>query len=226
MQKNNPKWSLVLLALGPDAHIIHHAGRFPVIQERPEKMAHPGSFLLIVMCCAQSSAPPPPLLFCPIVLSIVIVLPKVDPRNKVGMIDHAVLDALHHDCPPPLPPQQQRVLLAPGKNNDDGNDNDNKDNLIRFANNASLAISCICGCVGGPTSTAAAAAVAAVNASSCGKGIKQSTSNKQKFMAKRMAEVWSRLPADNGNAAKATVDGCGCSNCSGSQGNGGGRWLS
>ncbi len=116
-------------------------------------------------------------------------------------------------------------MLVPGKNNDDDNDDDNKDNFILFANNASLAFSRLCGCIGGPTSMVAAAVVAAANASSCDKGIKQSTSNRQKFMAKRTAEVWPRPPVDNGNAAKATVDGCGCSNCGGSQGNGGGQWL-
>ncbi len=31
--KNNPKWSLVLLAPGPDGHLIRHHGLFPVIQK-------------------------------------------------------------------------------------------------------------------------------------------------------------------------------------------------
>ncbi len=72
------------------------------------------------------------------------------------------------------------------------------------------------------------------------KNNQQSKSNK--MGAKRMAEVWRWLPADMGNAATATAmqqakatrqwrcgngngDGCGCGGCSGSLGNGGGRWL-
>ncbi len=51
-------------------------------------------------------------------------------------------------------------------NDDDDNDNDNEDNLFRFANNATLALSHLWERVGGPTSTAAAAAVAAANSSS------------------------------------------------------------
>jgi hypothetical protein len=31
--KNNPKWGLVLLASGPDGHLIRCTGHFPVIQQ-------------------------------------------------------------------------------------------------------------------------------------------------------------------------------------------------
>ncbi len=75
--------------------------------------------------------------------------------------------------PPPLPQCQQGVLLMPHNNDDNDNNNDDKDDLVRFANNASLALSSLCGRVSGPTSTAAAAAAEAANASSLGKGIKQ-----------------------------------------------------
>jgi hypothetical protein len=55
-------------------------------------MAHPGSFLCQVMCWAQSQSPIPSLssfalLF--LVLSLFAML-KVDLRNKVDMIVHAI----------------------------------------------------------------------------------------------------------------------------------------
>ncbi len=59
-------------------------------------------------------------------------------------------------------------MLAPHDDNDDDNDdddnNDDKDDLVWFANNASLALYHFCGCIGGQFNTAAvAAAVAAAN---------------------------------------------------------------
>jgi hypothetical protein len=57
-------------------------------------------------------------------------------------------------------------LLAPRDNDNDDNDDDDEDNLVRFTNNVSLALSRLCGHVGGLMSMAAAAAAAAANASS------------------------------------------------------------
>ncbi len=52
-------------------------------------------------------------------------------------------------------------------NNDDNNiNNDEENTLIRFANNASLALSHLCGHVRRPTNTEAAAAAAVAKASS------------------------------------------------------------
>jgi hypothetical protein len=64
-------------------------------------------------------------------------------------------------------------LLTLCDNNNDDNDNNeennDKDNLFRFTNNASLALSHLCQCLGGPMNVAVAAVVvaaAAANANS------------------------------------------------------------
>ena len=72
--KNNPKWGLVLLALGPDGHLLRHPGLFFCHTEISIKMARPISFLLIVILCCVVLIylpQPPPLFFCPIVFVIV-----------------------------------------------------------------------------------------------------------------------------------------------------------
>ena len=53
-------------------------------------MARPISFLLVVMMCCAHLHPPPSLFFLKEVLSL-FAMPKVDPRNEVGAIVHAVL---------------------------------------------------------------------------------------------------------------------------------------
>ncbi len=93
-------------------------------------------------------------------------MPKVDPRNKMGVIVHAILVALHRNCPLPLCLHDDGEFCLHHDNNNDDNNNDNKDDLVWFANNASLALSCLCGHVGRLTSMTAAAAAAAANASS------------------------------------------------------------
>jgi hypothetical protein len=57
------------------------------------------------------------------------------------------------------------------------------------ANNASLALSHLCGRIGGTMNTAAAVAAAAANANCSGKGKKEATIKSKKMAAKRMAEV-------------------------------------
>jgi hypothetical protein len=56
-----------------------------------KKMARPSSVFLIVMCCARYP-PTPPLLssFRASSVSSLFAMPKVDPRNEVGAIVHAV----------------------------------------------------------------------------------------------------------------------------------------
>jgi len=64
-----------------------------------KKMAHPSSVFLIVMCCAQYP-PTPPLLSsfrASSVVSSLFAMPKVDPRNEVGAIVHAVLNRVLSD---------------------------------------------------------------------------------------------------------------------------------
>jgi hypothetical protein len=62
-------------------------------------MARPITFLLVVvmMCCAHLHPPTPPsLFFLKEVLSL-FAMPKVDPRNKVGAIVHAVSNRVLSD---------------------------------------------------------------------------------------------------------------------------------
>ena len=101
-QKTTPNWGLVLLASGPDGHLIRHPGLFP-LQKWAKKMARPISFLLVSWCVVLISTPPPPLslFFSKEVLSL-FAMPKVDPRNEVGAIIllfmshmHALLDLQH-----------------------------------------------------------------------------------------------------------------------------------
>jgi len=63
-----------------------------------KKMARPSSVILIVMCCAQYP-PTPPLRssFRASSVSSLFVMPKVDPRNEVGAIVHAVLNRVLSD---------------------------------------------------------------------------------------------------------------------------------
>jgi len=61
-------------------------------------MARPSSVFLIVMCCARYP-PTPPLLssFRASSVSSLFAMPKVDPRNEVGAIVHAVSNRVLSD---------------------------------------------------------------------------------------------------------------------------------
>ncbi len=50
----------------------------------------------------------------------------------------------------------ETLMLCNYDNND--NDNNGKDNLVQFARNASLTLSCLCGHIGSPMNMAAAVA--------------------------------------------------------------------
>jgi hypothetical protein len=63
-----------------------------------KKMARPSSIFLIVMCCARY--PPTPRLlssFRASSVSSLFAMPKVDPRNEVGAIVHAVSNRVLSD---------------------------------------------------------------------------------------------------------------------------------
>jgi hypothetical protein len=123
--------------------------------------------------------------------------------------------------------------LAPHDYENNDNDDDDKDDLVRFANNASLSLSCLCKRIDGLMNMAAVAA-AADNANSLVKDKKQSTIKKQKKWrqrgrqkcgsgCRRMTTTWQRQQECQHGNSKG--NGCGCSSCSGGQGNGGGQWL-
>jgi hypothetical protein len=67
---------------------------FSCHSEMTRKMACPVSFLLVVMCCAQT---PPLPLHIVLKLSLFAMPTKVDGRNEVGAIVHAVANRVLRD---------------------------------------------------------------------------------------------------------------------------------
>ncbi len=63
--KNNPKWGLVSVASGSDAHLSRLSCHFLCHSDMFIKYGMLGSFLCQVMCCAQSLAHLPPSLLLP-----------------------------------------------------------------------------------------------------------------------------------------------------------------
>jgi hypothetical protein len=66
---------------------------FLSFRNEPKRWHAPLAFLLVVMmCCAHLHPPPPPSLFFSKEVLSLFAMPKVDPRNEVGTIIHAVLN--------------------------------------------------------------------------------------------------------------------------------------
>ncbi len=84
--KNNPKWGLVSVASAPGVHLIHLICRFTCHSDIFIKYGALGSFLCQVMCSAQYLSS---FALSSLELSLYAML-KVDPRNKVGVIIHAI----------------------------------------------------------------------------------------------------------------------------------------
>ncbi len=86
--KNNPKWGLVSVVLGLDAHLSHLSCRFTCHPDMFIKYGALGSFC-VESCCVVldlHQCPPSLSLLLP-VMSLVLSLyamPKVDQKNKVG----------------------------------------------------------------------------------------------------------------------------------------------
>jgi hypothetical protein len=89
MQNNNPKWGQLLVLSGTDTHLICLAGHFFVIQKCGK------IWRTQVTCCMLSCVVLNlPHSFFSFSLSLLVLssfaMPKVNPRNEVGVIVHTV----------------------------------------------------------------------------------------------------------------------------------------